>query len=144
MSRIVFHGPVGREVLDPSLEFLHAIILSPSEGYWVQGSGGGTLEFLGTGPSKSRLLILPHEGLGYYLKYLEIIRNRIETTWLSLGDKDKLSEVTTCSDEWLASVGLFLAPADAAIAIEDFVVTGQPSQRVDWIKPDAIPAEGNW
>lgn len=144
MSHIIFRGPTGRVELDPSVGFLRSIILAPPTDYWVEGSGDGELESAGTGHNMTRLLILPHSDLGFYLKYLEITDMRIVNTHLSLGNRNKLSEVTTCSDDWLASVGLFLTPADAANAIEDFVLTGELSKRVEWIEPDAVPPEGNW
>lgn len=144
MSRLIYRSPAGQDVINPSSEFLRAIILTPPADYWHEGSGDGELEFVGTGPTKTRLLVLPHDDFGFYLKYLEIDGKRIVNTRLSLGDKNRLSEVTTCSDEWLASVGLFLRPSDAANAIEDFALTGETSERVEWIGPDVVPSEGNW
>jgi hypothetical protein len=144
MSKVLFRGPSGESVQNPSEDYLRGLITAPPKGFWGQGSGDAELELENMAGEKLSLLILPHEGLGFYLKFLKTEGRRIVDTWLSLSNKTRLTEVVPCSDEWMASVGLFLAPDAAATAVGEFARTGRRTEAISWIRPDEIPEGGNW
>lgn len=144
MSGVVFRGPTGTSIVDPSERFLRGLIIWPPEGYWEQGSGDAELELRVGEGGRLCLLILPNTDLGIYLKMLRIEAGRVVETWLSQWDKNRLTEVVTCSDEWFASAGLFVPPSEAADAIAEFARTGGRASCVDWIQPSEIPEGGNW
>lgn len=129
---------------DPSPGYLRSLIIAPPPGYWTVGSGGATLDFETDDGRKLSLLILPNDSIGYYLHYLEEANGRIVNDWLSLWDENRLSEDASCSDQWMASVGLFLPADSAAVAVEEFARTGQRSQDIRWIRPSELPDDGNW
>ena len=143
MYNIVYTSPQGDELECPDLELLQEYILQPPEKYWIQGSGDASLSFKEK-LKETSLLILPNESYGFYLKFLVSENNRIANTWLSLNDPLLLDRVIECSEEWYASIGLFLPPNKAWWAIEEFCKTGIRTDKVQWITPDDIPEGGNW
>ena len=144
MSKCCFVGPAGERVQNQSASYLHRLITNPPNEFWIQGSGDATLEFETDDGEKRSLLILPNEEFGIYLHYLKEEGGRMFDDWLSLSDRNRLSEVVPCSDEWMASVGLFLPAESAAIAVAEFARSGQRSQHIDWIEPSELPEDGNW
>jgi len=120
------------------------LITAPPEGFWARGSGDAEIEVECSEDQKLSLLILHHEALGFYLKFLKAEGRRIVDTRSSLSDRARLTEVVTCSDEWMASAGLFLRPNAAADAVAEFASSGGLSEDVTWICPEEIPDGGNW
>lgn len=143
MANLLFRGPTWEEIKNPSPFYLHQLLTNPPRGFWAQGSGDATLEYEETSGDEISLLILPNDEFGIYLKYHRRKGGRIVETWLSLHDANRLNEVTTCSDEWLASVGLFLPVEVAAQAVEEFARSGRRSDAVRWITEAEIPETGN-
>ena len=147
MAKILFGPPLGppRELTDVS-ELKSAVLSYPCD-YWLQGGGGASLETVGSDGTKKKLMILPHHNtgrIGIYLRYAIIVNNVHQENWLSLADRTKLDTVAECADEWYASVGLFLPPEAAWEGIEDFILTGEKSSRIEWIQPSELPEGGNW
>lgn len=64
--------------------------------------------------------------------------------WLSLEDSSALNQSVECSDEWYASIGLFLPIERAWIAIKEFLVFGAKTDLINWINSDEMPDDGNW
>jgi|SRR5579875_1067090 len=137
--RLAFRPPLGEDIENPAMELLHQLIVSPDPGYWDEGSGGGTVDYF-TEQSKTSLMIFPHSTHGVYLRFYDEKNN----PWLSLGNKEKLSECVECNDEWYISVGLFVAKEKAWLAVRDFCLSGRKSPEVKWIPPSEIPDDGNW
>ena len=63
---------------------------------------------------------------------------------MSLGNRSRLASVVECPSGWLASEGLFISPALAWKAVEQFLVDGSISNEIAWIEPGEIPEGGNW
>ena len=118
MPTVTFDPPTGSAILNPEPELLRQLVLTPPEGYWLQGSGGATLEW-SEGPTQATLLIGENEEYGYYLHYI-----RGEEDWLSLQDRANLDTTADARDEWDVSVGLFLPAEKAWLAVEEFCRTG--------------------
>lgn len=144
MVNVTFRGPTGEVIQNPSEEYLRNLFVAPPNGYWKRGSGDAELEFYGTSGERLTLLVLPYEGLGYYLQWLKLEGRQVTETWLSLYDRAKLAQVVACGNEWMASVGLFLPPVMAGEAVSEFSRSGRRTERVAWIQPDEIPEDGNW
>jgi len=138
MATLVFRAPNGERIENPATTLIQSVVLDPSRDYWRQGSGDATIDF-SDGNHRKRLLVLPNDLLFFYLKYIEGTE-----TWLSLQDADRLGEVIECSDEWYASVGLFLPRERAWLAIKDFCDTGRRCNDIQWIRPVDLPEGGNW
>jgi hypothetical protein len=138
LSKLTLIEPTGRRINDPSLDTVRQIILSPPAGYWYETIGVAALERY-DGPSKKRLMVLPSEQHGFYLKYSD----EAKQVWLSLEDPGKLTEVIECADKWYASVGLFLPKEKAWLAIKEFYETGNRSEEITWIDPAEIPEGGS-
>ncbi len=143
MSRVVYRGPSGKTIQDPEPEFVRQLIQEPTERYWNEGGGGADIEYVDAPPLKRTILILPNLNFGFYLQYSQLRDGKIIDTWLSL-NRDRLTEVAECCEEWFASLGLFVPSAEAAIAVEDFIRTGELSGAITWIQPSEIPPDGNW
>jgi hypothetical protein len=143
MSRIVYRSPDGKVVQNPDVSTMQTLITNPPPGYWLSGCGAATIKFE-DGASRHCLLILPNANYGIYLKFIVLKNGIAKETWLSLQDRAMLSKVCECSDEWYASIGLFLPKDIAWLAIEEFLKTGKRSEKVNWIRPVELPAEGNW
>jgi hypothetical protein len=121
---------------NPDLEELRRIVLNPKGPGWDFGDARIRYEARG---EQFTLIVLSHLELGYYLKYID----PRDEEWLSLGDASRLTEVVV-PDDWEASIGLFIPPDRAWLAIEEFCQSGTRSNRIAWIRPEAVPDEGNW
>jgi len=130
-------------VRSPDVSAMQALVINPPPGYWLSGSGSGSIEFE-DGASRRCLLLLPNETYGIYLKYIVFKNGVARETWLSLQDRTMLSKVCECSDEWYASIGLFLPRNIAWLGIQEFLKTGKRSENVNWIQPVELPDGGNW
>jgi hypothetical protein len=128
---------------NPSPEHLVHLIVDPPANYWKRGSGDALLDFEERDGTSVSLLILPNESLGYFLKFLKFDGVRVSETWLSLWDRQNLDKVVECSDEWMASVGLFLPAECAAEVVSEFARTGARASSITWIRPSDLPPEGN-
>jgi len=138
LSKLILIEPTGRRITDPSLDAVRQMILSPPAGYWYETIGVAILERF-DGTSKKRLMVLPSEKHGIYLKYSD----EAKQVWLSLEDRGKLTEVVECADEWYTSVGLFLPKEKAWVAIREFCRTGNRTVEITWIDPAEIPEGGS-
>lgn len=136
---VEYEGPEGRVEREPDLGELRRLIVELPADYWTAGCGGAILQH----DSGSRMLVLPNLEHGIYLNLFPDARET-EDVWLSLADRNALDTTAECSDEWYASVGLFLPPESAWWAIEDFCTSGGKSDRVEWIRPEELPEGGNW
>ena len=123
-----------KSVRNPDLDWLRDLILEP----FLPGRefGEAFIEYR-DGQQSVSLILLSDRQLGYYLKHF-----LGKETWLSLGDAARLSEVV-CPDDWEASAGLFVSPADAWSAIREFCLTGSRSSAIQWIRPSEVPPDGN-
>jgi len=141
---IIFESPNGFIIDNPSADELKADMIYGFPDYWHQGNGAATITYVGDKKNKCLLLILPSYEHGIYLKHLTIDDGRITEEWLSLEDSQKLDLCAECSNEWLASIGLFLPLEKAWVAIYDFLLTGDRSIQIDWTKPELMPEDSNW
>jgi hypothetical protein len=122
----------------PDMEAFRRLVLELPDAYWLQGNGQVQIRFRGRA-EENEMLVSPNKPFGVMLK---IFGTGFD--WLSLHDPSRLTEITTVSDDWLTSVGLFLPPDDAWAAIEWFCRTGERSSAVQWIRSSDMPADSNW
>lgn len=135
---ISYQGPSGEDD-PPTLETLeHLIVDLPAE-YWNKGSGNVIIWH----NSGSELIVMPNLEHGIYLRYYAHPKDT-DDVWLSLEDRTALEKTVECSDEWYASVGLFLRPDRAWLVVKEFYETGRKTDGVEWIRPIELPDEGNW
>jgi hypothetical protein len=139
MREITFEDPIGSKLINPSMAVLRHLILTPDPQYWKQGSGDAILRFK-EGKADRRMLIMPNEMYGIYLKFLD----EAGEEWLSLGEPGRLKEVTECSDEWFASIGLFVSRERAWLAVEELAQIGVRTDKIAWILPSDLPEDANW
>jgi hypothetical protein len=130
--------PTWKRSSEPDLEAFRRLVLELPDSFWMQGNGQVQIRFLGR-DEENELLVSPNKQFGVALK---IFGSGFD--WLSLHDPSKLAEITTVSDEWLTSVGLFLPPDDAWVAIETFCRSGERSTAVTWIRSTEMPQDSNW
>jgi hypothetical protein len=135
---IEFIDPKYNRTNEPDMEAFRGLVLDLPDSYWMQGNGQAEVVFLGKS-GENTLLISPNKGYGVALK---IFGEGFD--WLSLHDRSRLAEITTVSHDWLTSVGLFLPPDVAWVAIEEFCRTGERSKAVEWIRSTDMPDESNW
>ena len=100
-----------RPVVNPAPEWLQDFILDP---FRPGREFGEALISFREGDRSVSMILLADCELGYYLKY-----EPGGDTWLSLGDRARLSEVV-CPDDWEASAGLFVSPTKVLQAVCDF------------------------
>lgn len=140
---MTFTSPDGVPSPLPDRDALREAVTHPGSKYWDSGSGDATLSFTENDRTVT-LMVLPHRQHGVYLKYVVRQGRRIAGEWMALHDPQKLSEVTEVSDQWMASVGLFLPPETAWTVVEDFLATGSRSEHVAWVTPEEMPPDSNW
>ncbi len=138
MPTVILEGPTYEQSEDPDPDFLRRIVVELPDDYWGRGYGGAILTFTGK-VAENQMIVQPNEEFGIYLK---VFGEGFD--WLSLADRSRLGEITTCCHDWEASVGLFLPPEAAWTAIEAFCRTGERSPAVEWVKSTDMPAESNW
>lgn len=134
---IRYTNPVGDVVENPTLDDLRDIVTRLPTDYWGRGSGDAVLE----NERGASLGIFPNAKHGVHLKYYA---PGDDEPWLSLGDRSRMAEVAEVSDEWYVSVGLFVPPADAWLAVDKFWRTGDRTDQIPWIRPDEVPEGGNF
>jgi hypothetical protein len=122
-------------LVNPDVAELRDLILEPFKP--GREYGEATITFESGGRSVATILIADRS-LGLYLQY-----GAPDDTWLSLGDRRRLTDVV-CPDDWKVSAGLFVSCAKAWPVIEEFCRTGSRSDHIDWIRPADVPEGGNW
>jgi len=141
---IKFETPNGSIIDEPNANDLRKNMIDNFPDYWHQGTGAAAISRFDNEKCKQELLILPSDEYGIYLKYLIVKNGRVVDEWLSLEDPSRLDTCAECSYEWYASVGLFLPIEKAWITINEFLISGNRSNQIDWIKPEEMPDDGNW
>ncbi len=135
---IVWTGPTYQTSTEPDMAACRRLVLELPDEYWLQGNGQVQIRFLAK-ETENQLLVSPNKNFGIALKIFIA-----EFDWLSLHDPTRLAEITTVSEDWLTSVGLFLPPSDAWLAIAEFCQSGDRSSAVKWIKSTEMPPDSNW
>ncbi|MNN93694.1 hypothetical protein D3C81_2121920 [compost metagenome] len=69
---------------------------------------------------------------------------RVRAEWLSLENELRLNQFVESSDEWYASIGLFMPVEKAWIAISEFLISGEKTDLINWINSEDMPKDGNW
>ncbi|MDR6226337.1 hypothetical protein [Desmospora profundinema] len=64
MSYLVYHGPVGDSVENPTLEFIKDLVFNREADYWAQGGGDSALEIEGL---NERLIFFFDEPYGFFI-----------------------------------------------------------------------------
>jgi hypothetical protein len=144
---ILFEATASKKIENPSEEWIQEIVCNPNHPFWDEGPGGALMYHLNESGHDNLLFIqLKGDLTQVYLKYEFACKDRqLSEYWLSLRDRERLSEVVECADEWLASDGLFLEPDIAWIGVRHFMRTGGRSEEIEWIQPADLPeGEGNW
>ncbi len=141
MTKSEFHQPTGIVIKNIELIKMNRYIIDEFETYWQQGSGDGYIDYCVNDTIKYSLLIGPNKKHGIYLHYID---NETDEHWLSLGNIFSLDEVAETADEIYASIGLFLPVEKAWEGVKEFLISGKRTDLIEWIKPDIIPADGNW
>jgi hypothetical protein len=138
-ASLVFNPPNGESIEDPNLLDLEKLIVDLPKDYWLEGSGDATLYYRGQNGTTA-LIVMPNFDFGIYVQFVAENGDK----WLSLADRNRLNEVTEAAEEWYASIGLFLPPQKAWLAVKDFCLIGQRTTEIEWITPTEIPEGGNW
>ena len=138
MAEVVFHDPAGNRTNQTSPDDLQPLVDGWPSAYGEQDSGDAAIQFR-EGGSEKALLILPNRPHGLYLKYIEG-----DDEWLSLEDRELLDQVVECSDEWYASIGLFLPKEKAWLARREFCLSGCCADKIDWIHLLDLSEGGNY
>lgn len=143
MPSITYVDPSGRSTLPVDVQALRVAVLDLPDAYWRVGSGGGALGYT-SGGTKVEMLLLPNLELRRLYLHLRLKSADDEEIWLSMFDRQRLSEIVNCNSDWLASSGLFLPLPLAWTAIEHFIATGERSPQVEWETPEGMPDDSNW
>lgn len=142
--KIIYESPKGIIIENPNIDELKCAMINNFPEYWHQGNGSATIDFHDEEKGHLSLLVLPNDEYGIYLKYLKLVNGRVQGEWLSIEDDQRLSETVESSDEWYASIGLFLPKEKAWLAIENFLKTGEMSEEIKWISSEDMPEDSNW
>ncbi|MGC5327298.1 hypothetical protein [Brevibacillus sp. SYSU BS000544] len=142
--KISFESPDGSMIENPSINDLRLNMIDNFPDFWMQGNGTATINYFDDEKSQRSLLILPNSEHGIYLKYLVMENRRVKAEWLSLENSLALKHTVECSDEWYASIGLFLPLEKAWIAIVEFLLSGERTDKINWINSEEMPEDSNW
>lgn len=96
---------------------------------------------------KSWFIINEYEELGVYLSHVEFTdpnNDRKRVLRISLGDRNRLSDVVDVDCDLYVSEGLFIPKDLAWKGIEHYILTGELYDGIEWIDPDEVPEDGNW
>ena len=146
MARITYNGPTSDEIVDTSnIASIVATFVDPVPGYWNRGARGASIIYQ-EATAASRLNILPHGDNKFYFQHLR--RKDDAGRWrgelLSLRDKMALDIIIVANCDWRASEGLFLDGRLSSLVVQDFVRSGEPSNVIEWVRPNQLPSTGNW
>lgn len=141
MVRTEFQSPTGNLIENISLEEMKKYVIDEFTTYWEQGCGDGFIDYYVDDIRQSTLMIEPNNEYGIYLKYCD---RRTRKEWLSLNDANALDEVAETATEIYASIGLFLSLDLAWEGIKNFLLTGERSDKIEWVRPNIIPEGGNY
>ncbi len=142
--KIVFESPTGTIFENPNVDDLRQSMIDSFPDYWYQGIGTATIDYFDDEKDQRSLLIFPIDEHGIYLKYLVMENRRVSEEWLSLEIPLALDQFVESSDEWYASIGLFMPLEKAWTAISEFLVSGERTELINWINSEDMPEDSNW
>ncbi len=137
MTYVKFSGRYAKQdvrVVDS--EFLREAFIEESP---IGGEWGDAIVEYEDGENYSRIIVVSHEDLGFYLNYT----NHEEVAYLSVWDRSRLSEIV-CPDDINISAGLFLPRDKTYEALSLFADNGNLPQNVEWVCEEDMPENGNW
>jgi hypothetical protein len=141
---ITVESPSGFVIHNPDINNLKSDMIDNFPEYWHQGNGAAAINYRIDDIFQYTLVVLPSDNYGLYLKYLIKENGRVIEEWLSMQNPLLLDSIVECSDEWYASIGLFLPLEKAWLAIKEFLDSGEKSMEITWVTSAAIPENGNW
>lgn len=136
----------------PPLSEIEHYFTDYSEEKWAYGGqSDGSLRIYGahgtwnSDPFKDRinvtLCVIDDPNFGMYLYYAKH-GGGYGDHYFSVGDMSRLTEFTRSRHDDPLSLGLFVSPSVAWLAVQDFITTtGERSPRVNWISGDDLPPE---
>lgn len=142
--KIVFESPDGATVENPNIDELRLSMIDSFPDYWHQGNGTAIIEYFDDEKGQRSLMIFPNDEHGIYLKYLVMENRRVRAEWISLENELTLNQFVESSDEWYASIGLFMPVEKAWTAISEFLISGEKTDLINWINSEDMPEDSNW
>ena len=122
---VIYNGPTGGPVQNPTLEFLYDIVFNQNADYWAKGSGDSAIEIEGI---DERLIFFFDEPYGFLLmrhpdylvpsnsnRVIKVVEHRIG---------GEMMRFPSCS---------YLSREKAYAVIAEFVRDHQFSTEIDWI-----------
>lgn len=95
---IIYNGPIGEAIENPTDEFLKEIIFNKGEDYWKKGSGDSCIEIEGC---KERIIFFYDEPYGFFIMrhpdYLVLYDRNIEKKTIEHRVGGEPMQVPTCS-----------------------------------------------
>ena len=143
MLQIRFLSPSGEDIDDPEISGLRELVLTRGEEYWNVGSGEAGIDRIKNG-ELTRLRLIFHKGLGFYIVYLDPVGNRFVS--LGPGSFQQVVAPPVGGDPLYLPAKFFVSRPAAWDVIEVFCESGRRSSRVSWANSEELdwhhPAPG--
>ena len=141
---IKYQSPNEPAVENPNIDELRTKMIDNFPEYWHQGKGTAAIQYICEEKGHRSLLIFPDDKYGIYLKYSTKENGRVKETWLSMENHLWMDTHIECSDEWYASVGLYMPVEKAWAGIKYFLETGERFPKIEWRNTKDMPEGSNW
>jgi hypothetical protein len=154
---MTFEGPLGSTEINPSLEYLQAIIFDQPESYWQAGSGDSSMavvEHLGPKrtaalegePALMLFLVEPH---GFFFDYFDNTE-KFTTQFVPLSEDSNgppWVQHYVCGEAFYAPKSCFVSRQIAWEIVAEFLQTKRRSNAVNWVERSTLrfpnPAAGD-
>jgi len=122
---IIYNGPVGEPIENPSQEFIRDLIFKKNESYWKQGSGDSCFEVEGL---EERLILFYDEPYGFFIMqhpdYLVTLNKNVEIETVEHLVGGEPMKVPTCA---------YLDREMAYRIINEFITTKSIPKFIEWV-----------
>ena len=138
MTKTIFRG-LEKKIQDINIEDAKRCFINKNL-YNIWSTGDGGIEYYIDGKERYYLTI----GLSTNTEnefMLEYKDNEADGYWCSVGNFNTLDEWQEFGNDFYARRGTFLTPEETWLAVEDFLKTGQMSNKINWINADDLPEE---
>ncbi|MDM5186390.1 Imm1 family immunity protein [Bacillus sp. DX4.1] len=122
---IIYNGPVGETIENPSERFIRDVIFDKDESYWNQGSGDSCFETEGC---EERLILFYDEPYGFFImrhpEYIVTLNKNVEVETVEHLVGGEPMKMPTCS---------YVDREMAYRIIEEFITVKSVPKCIEWV-----------
>lgn len=132
MASIVFIGPDGKEMSEPSAERIAHLIRREGDSYWASGSGDAALRFFENKGVEAELILISRDAYGVFVHHL-YSKDGLEYVMSLQSPPEEEVTILHAGSPWTLPRAFFVDKETAIKAVQQFMTDGHRIEVGNWV-----------